>query len=319
MAPAEATSRCWGSPPATGSMKRAVGLLLPGRALAPGDRIYLFGFSRGAYTVRVLAGLIHKIGLISPEQANLAGSGLVAYKQYSGRARKGATSEDLKDVAIDEGPAAEAFDLAAQFARITSTRWPTIHFIGVWDTVASVIVPRRDNFYLRVQPGGARLHAAQSERSISARRSRSTSDAACSASSSMRSRRITGPSVARREEGAAGHFAGVVRRRALRRRRRLSGGRERRVQISADLDDRGGDKGGVELQPAHREPARLGHPAQELAVPIRAPPTPATAGAAQFDDGAGGCWNAAEERDVQGMAGAEGVSRILRPDVASRG
>ena len=40
---------------------------------APGDRIYLFGFSRGAYTVRVLAGLIHKIGLISPEQANLAG------------------------------------------------------------------------------------------------------------------------------------------------------------------------------------------------------------------------------------------------------
>ena len=27
-----------------------------------GDQIYLFGFSRGAYTVRVLAGLIHKIG-----------------------------------------------------------------------------------------------------------------------------------------------------------------------------------------------------------------------------------------------------------------
>src|SRR3954462_10379298 len=50
---------------------------------APGDRIYLFGFSRGAYTVRVLAGLIHKVGLISPEQANLAGSGLIAYKQFS--------------------------------------------------------------------------------------------------------------------------------------------------------------------------------------------------------------------------------------------
>ena len=35
-----------------------------------GDHIYLFGFSRGAYTVRVLAGLIHKIGLISPQQSN---------------------------------------------------------------------------------------------------------------------------------------------------------------------------------------------------------------------------------------------------------
>ncbi|MET4114344.1 uncharacterized protein (DUF2235 family) [Bradyrhizobium sp. JR1.5] len=116
---------------------------------APGDRIYLFGFSRGAYTVRVLAGLIHKIGLISPEQANLAGSGLVAYKQYSGTGR-GNDIEDLKDIAVDDqGPLPkDQFDLAAQFARITSTRWPTIHFIGVWDTVASVIVPRRDVFFL---------------------------------------------------------------------------------------------------------------------------------------------------------------------------
>ena len=40
-----------------------------------GDQIYLFGFSRGAYTVRVLAGLIHKVGLITPEQVNLAGRG----------------------------------------------------------------------------------------------------------------------------------------------------------------------------------------------------------------------------------------------------
>src|SRR5712671_2718736 len=51
---------------------------------ADGDAIYLFGFSRGAYTVRVLAGLIHKIGLIAKQQVNLAGSGLTAYKQFSG-------------------------------------------------------------------------------------------------------------------------------------------------------------------------------------------------------------------------------------------
>ncbi|MBR0776909.1 DUF2235 domain-containing protein [Bradyrhizobium diazoefficiens] len=114
-----------------------------------GDRIYLFGFSRGAYTVRVLAGLIHKIGLISPEQANLAGSGVVAYKQYSGTGR-GNDIEDMRDIVSDEdGPMAkDKFDLAGQFARITSSRWPTIHFIGVWDTVASVIVPRRDIFFL---------------------------------------------------------------------------------------------------------------------------------------------------------------------------
>ena len=61
-----------------------------------GDRIFLFGFSRGAYTVRVLAGLIHKIGLMSPNQMNLAGSGLLAYKKYSNenpKAGRGVTAE----------------------------------------------------------------------------------------------------------------------------------------------------------------------------------------------------------------------------------
>ena len=116
-----------------------------------GDQIYLFGFSRGAYTVRVLAGLIHKIGLISPEQANLAGSGLTSYKQFSSNGQHG-LGFDLKqitDAGDSEGPLpATKDDQAAQFARILSTRWPTIRFVGVWDTVASVIVPRPDRLYL---------------------------------------------------------------------------------------------------------------------------------------------------------------------------
>jgi uncharacterized protein (DUF2235 family) len=116
------------------------------------DDIYLFGFSRGAYTVRVLAGLIHKIGLLSPQQLNLAGAALTAYKQFS-------TSAERFDVALNQsqlvdsdddseqdGPVAKD-DQAAQFARIVSSRWPTIKFLGVWDTVASIIVPRPDRFY----------------------------------------------------------------------------------------------------------------------------------------------------------------------------
>jgi len=115
-----------------------------------GDQIYLFGFSRGAYTVRVLAGLIHKIGLITPEQVNLAGSGLIAYKQFSSdeAPKLRASLKSLTDVATAEDAAPQsAFDNAAQFARITSSRWPTVRFVGVWDTVASVIVPRADRCY----------------------------------------------------------------------------------------------------------------------------------------------------------------------------
>lgn len=116
------------------------------RNYEPGDQIYLFGFSRGAYTVRVLAGLIHKVGLLAPEQANLASSGLTAYKRFGNSPRvpspRGAPGnhDEVFPVSHD--------DEAAQFARITSTSWPLIRFVGVWDTVASVIVPRPDRFYL---------------------------------------------------------------------------------------------------------------------------------------------------------------------------
>jgi len=115
---------------------------------AEGDQIYLFGFSRGAYTVRVLAGLIHKIGLLSPHQVNLASSGLTAYKQLSEGDAKAEGVRPAAETCDDEGPQPlSRDDRAAQFARIVSSRWPTIRFVGVWDTVASVIVPRPDRLY----------------------------------------------------------------------------------------------------------------------------------------------------------------------------
>ena len=117
-----------------------------------GDDIFLFGFSRGAYTVRALAGLIHKVGLVSPQQSNLAGFGLTAYKQFStdpdapGLGLDPAALTDAGDEDDGHGPTTKD-DQAGQFARILSTRWPVIKFVGVWDTVASVIVPRPDRFY----------------------------------------------------------------------------------------------------------------------------------------------------------------------------
>jgi uncharacterized protein (DUF2235 family) len=118
-----------------------------------GDDIYLFGFSRGAYTVRALAGVIHKVGLVSPQQSNLAGAGLTAYKQFStagAPASPGLDLHQLGDTGDEPDPTGPVTkdDQAAQFARILSARWPTIRFVGVWDTVASVIVPRPDRFYL---------------------------------------------------------------------------------------------------------------------------------------------------------------------------
>jgi uncharacterized protein (DUF2235 family) len=88
-----------------------------------GDRVFLFGFSRGSYTVRALAGFIHMIGLLPPDQLNIANYGLSTYKKVG-------EQNDFQD--------------AWQFGHVTGARSISIDFIGVWDTVASMIVPRWD-------------------------------------------------------------------------------------------------------------------------------------------------------------------------------
>ncbi|TDR23487.1 DUF2235 domain-containing protein [Marinicella litoralis] len=92
-----------------------------------GDKIFLFGFSRGAYSVRVLAGFLNLVGLLDPAKENLCGYALTAYKQ----------SSENNDLAI-----------GWRFQNILETRRVTIHFMGVWDTVASIIIPRPDRFYI---------------------------------------------------------------------------------------------------------------------------------------------------------------------------
>jgi uncharacterized protein (DUF2235 family) len=78
-----------------------------------GDRVFLFGFSRGAYTVRALAGFIHMIGLLPSDQLNIANYALSAYKKVSGN---------------------RDFQSAWHFAHVTGARTIIIDFIGVWDT-----------------------------------------------------------------------------------------------------------------------------------------------------------------------------------------
>ena len=87
------------------------------------DRIFLFGFSRGAYTVRALAGFIHMIGLLPPDQLNIANYALSAYKKVGEQ---------------------HDFQSGWHFGHVTGARSIIIDFVGVWDTVASMFVPRWD-------------------------------------------------------------------------------------------------------------------------------------------------------------------------------
>ena len=92
-----------------------------------GDQVYLFGFSRGAYTVRALAGLINLVGVLQPHQIHLSSYALTAYKQSQ---RK------------------ENFRIGWRVQEVLDSTHITIRFMGCWDTVGSVIVPRPDRFYI---------------------------------------------------------------------------------------------------------------------------------------------------------------------------
>ncbi|KAH8992435.1 hypothetical protein EDB92DRAFT_2087030 [Lactarius akahatsu] len=79
-----------------------------------GDRVCLFGFSRGAYTARALAGMLHKVGLLSKDNTEQIP---FAYQLYA--------SDRPDDLDLVEG-----------FKRTFCRKVP-IDFVGVWDTVAS--------------------------------------------------------------------------------------------------------------------------------------------------------------------------------------
>jgi uncharacterized protein (DUF2235 family) len=95
-------------------IRRAYGFLAS--HYRPGDRIYLFGYSRGAYAVRSLAGVIDRVGLIRADQATERNVTL-AYRHYQ-------TAPDA--------PAARAF--AAAFCHDEVH----IEMVGVWDTVKAL-------------------------------------------------------------------------------------------------------------------------------------------------------------------------------------
>ncbi len=78
-----------------------------------GDKIFIFGFSRGAYTARAAAAMIYKVGLLT--QGN----------------------EELIEFAWDMFKRDDNKDLAEGFKK-TFCRPVPLHFLGLWDTVSSV-------------------------------------------------------------------------------------------------------------------------------------------------------------------------------------
>ncbi len=120
------------------------------RAYAPGDKIFLFGFSRGAFTVRTLAGLIHACGVLDlsayPTNAAFNRGVREAYAEYRRHYNSLLTSVFYETKKLDEQRLRELrkkFSVPIPEFEDEPTYGKLIEFIGVWDTVDAVGLPIR--------------------------------------------------------------------------------------------------------------------------------------------------------------------------------
>lgn len=94
----------------------------------PGDKVYLFGFSRGAYTARSTAGMIRNVGILRPDEVERRIDEAFAIYRDRDDARK-----------RPGGTIADGF--RAKYSHPHDPDRPEVQFIGVWDTVGAEGIP----------------------------------------------------------------------------------------------------------------------------------------------------------------------------------
>lgn len=87
-----------------------------------GDQIFLFGFSRGAFTVRSLAGMVYNVGILKREELHLLNDAFKYYRDRSDRWHPENTDSQT-------------------FRENHAHHNETITFLGVWDTVGALGAP----------------------------------------------------------------------------------------------------------------------------------------------------------------------------------
>ncbi len=87
-----------------------------------GDRIFLFGFSRGAYTSRAICGLVNNCGILKRKEAKRIEQAWELYRNSD-------------DACKPNG------EMANLFRKKYSYEEKKIHFVGVWDTVGALGIP----------------------------------------------------------------------------------------------------------------------------------------------------------------------------------
>ena len=101
------------------------------RTYEPGDKVYMFGFSRGAYTVRAVAALLHAYGLIRHDNETLVP---YAIRMMMAIQRANSLPPGKRSQEEFDKYSKLSREFKATMCRTDCKPW----FVGVWDTVSSV-------------------------------------------------------------------------------------------------------------------------------------------------------------------------------------
>ncbi|KAH7030728.1 uncharacterized protein B0I36DRAFT_362548 [Microdochium trichocladiopsis] len=105
----------------------------------PGDEIYFFGFSRGAYVARFLAEMLDHVGLLSHGNEEMVGFAWKAFSQWQAR--------EHDESADGAGKRREMYRFMKGFRETFSRPVKRIRFLGLFDTVNSV--PRFETAWMQ--------------------------------------------------------------------------------------------------------------------------------------------------------------------------
>jgi uncharacterized protein (DUF2235 family) len=99
-----------------------------------GDRIFVFGFSRGAYTALALTGMIHTVGLLRPGADNLVPYAMKLYANSGPDQPSTAEKQRFWKLRRDFTATFGNPELPGPF----DTEHKQIEFLGIWDAVKSI-------------------------------------------------------------------------------------------------------------------------------------------------------------------------------------
>lgn len=112
----------------------------------PGDEIYIFGFSRGAYTARSLAGLIRNCGIVQQSQGRRLGKAIALYRRRDQNGHPDA--DESCRFRAEVSPAVYINERELKWRRTNVQDFDEsqclpirVRYLGVWDTVGALGLP----------------------------------------------------------------------------------------------------------------------------------------------------------------------------------